>query len=47
MSKVKSVKQTGSAESKPMLKTPFSDAIVKPGGGAASPKPAQAKSCKS
>lgn len=45
--KVKSVSQSGSASTKPALRTPFSDAIVKSGGGSASPKPTQPKCAKS
>lgn len=47
MSKVKSVKQTGSASKSVKLQTPFTDAIVNKGGGAGSPKPTQPKCAKS
>lgn len=47
MSKVKSVRQTGSASKSVKLQTPFTDAIVKKGGGSASPKPTQPASAKS
>jgi hypothetical protein len=45
--KLKSVKQTGSASKSADLKSPFSDAIVKKGGGHSSPKPTQPKCAKS
>jgi hypothetical protein len=47
MSKVKSVKQTGSASKSANLQTPFTDAIVKKGGGHSSPKPTQPACAKS
>ena len=46
MSKVKSVKQSGSASKSVKLQTPFTDAIVSKSGGA-SPKPTQPACAKS